>query len=141
MKTIRTTALLATLLALAAGPALAQPSHGGGHGGHGGGHGSGHGAHGAQGGGHGAHAAQGAAAASEKVSDFVEVEVRRVDSSRQRVTLRHGDIKELEMPPMTMVFAVAEPAMLEQLKVGEKAQVRIAQRGNTYTVMEVRPAP
>jgi Cu/Ag efflux protein CusF len=95
-----------------------------------------HGAHG----GHGSHGAH-AAAGDEKVSDFVDAEVRRVDAGRQRVTLRHAEIKTLDMPPMTMVFAVADAAWLQQLKAGDRVQVRVAQRGSTYTVTELRPAP
>jgi Cu/Ag efflux protein CusF len=89
--------------------------------------------------GHGSHGPHAAAQAVE--SDFVDAEVRRVDTARQRVTLRHGAMPALDMGPMAMVFAVAEPAWLETLKVGDKVQVRVALRGNTYTVTAVRPAP
>jgi Cu(I)/Ag(I) efflux system protein CusF len=109
---------LITLCAALALPAAAQTSSGG--------H-AGHGSH--------------AAAADAKESDFVDAEVRRVDASRQRVTLRHGPVPALDMGPMTMVFAVAEPAWLETLKAGDKVQVKISQRGNTYTVTALRPAP
>jgi Cu(I)/Ag(I) efflux system protein CusF len=91
--------------------------------------------------GHGSHGAHGGQAAADRTSDFVDAEVRRIDAGRQRVTLRHAEIKDLAMPPMTMVFAVAEPAMLQRLQAGDRVQVRIAQRGSTYTITELRPAP
>jgi Cu/Ag efflux protein CusF len=47
-------------------------------------------------------------------------EVRRIDRQQGKVTLKHGEIKSLEMPPMTMVFQVKDTAMLDRLKVGDK---------------------
>lgn len=91
--------------------------------------------------GHGGHGSHGAATAAAKESDFVDAEVRRVDAARQRVTLRHGEIAALDMSPMTMVFGVADPKWLETLKAGDRVQVKIAQRGSTYTVTALRPAP
>jgi Cu/Ag efflux protein CusF len=91
--------------------------------------------------GHGGHGSHGAAATAAKESDFVDAEVRRVDADRQRVTLRHGEIAALEMPPMTMVFAVADASWLGTLKAGDRVQVKITQRGSTYTVTALRPAP
>jgi Cu(I)/Ag(I) efflux system protein CusF len=90
--------------------------------------------------GHGAHG-HSASAPEARESDFVDAEVRRVDTARQRVTLRHAAVPALDMGPMTMVFAVAEPAWLQTLKTGDKVQVRISQRGSSYTVTALRPAP
>jgi Cu/Ag efflux protein CusF len=90
---------------------------------------------------HSGHGSHGADAGAAKESDFVDAEVRRVDAARQRVTLRHGEIAALDMSPMTMVFAVADPKWLETLKTGDRVQVKISQRGSTYTVTALRPAP
>ena len=49
-------------------------------------------------------------------------EVRKVDRVAKRITLKHGDIKNLGMPGMTMVFAVKDPAMLNQVKTGDKVK-------------------
>ncbi len=87
--------------------------------------------------GHDAHhpTAQAAAAAA----DFAEGEVRKVDKAAGKVTLRHGEIKNLDMPPMTMVFTAATPGMLDPLKVGDKVRFRAANQGGTYTVTEIQP--
>lgn len=51
-----------------------------------------------------------------------EGEVRRVDKSTGKITLKHGEIRNLDMPPMTMVFAVADKALLEKVKAGDKVR-------------------
>ena len=55
---------------------------------------------------------------------LAEGEVRRIDREQKKITLRHGPIASLDMPPMTMVFQVADEAMLAVVKVGD--QVRFA---------------
>src|SRR5262249_45636 len=49
-----------------------------------------------------------------------EGEVRKIDRSTGKVTIKHGPLQNLDMPPMTMVFRVKDPAMLDQLKEGDK---------------------
>ena len=45
---------------------------------------------------------------------LAEGEVRRVDKEGARVTIKHGEIRNLDMPPMTMVFQVRDKALLDQ---------------------------
>lgn len=70
----------------------------------------------------------------------VDAEVRRVDIRANKVSLKHGPIPNLDMPPMTMVFQVQEPTLLENLKAGDKVQVMIDQIDGTYTVLSLEPA-
>lgn len=51
-----------------------------------------------------------------------EGEVRRVDKSSGKITLKHGEIRNLDMPPMTMVFGVPDKALLEKVKAGDKVR-------------------
>ncbi len=51
-------------------------------------------------------------------------EVKKIDLKTQKVTLQHGEIKNLAMPPMTMVFLAQDPSMLAKLKVGDKVRFR-----------------
>lgn len=53
---------------------------------------------------------------------LTEGEVRKVDKATGKVTLKHGEIKNLDMPPMTMVFGVTDKALLEKLKAGDKVR-------------------
>ena len=53
-------------------------------------------------------------------------EVRKLDKANGRLTIKHGDIKNLDMPGMTMVFQVEDPALLDQVKVGDKIKFMAA---------------
>jgi Cu/Ag efflux protein CusF len=70
---------------------------------------------------------------------FTQGEVRKVDKAAGKVTLRHGPIANLEMPPMTMVFKVKEPAMLEKLKEGDKVSFKAEMVQGAYVVTELSP--
>ena len=67
----------------------------------------------------------------------VEGEVRKVDSAAKKVTIKHGEIKNLDMPAMTMVFHVSDPAMLDKVKAGDKVKFRADKIGGAYTVVEI----
>ena len=69
-----------------------------------------------------------------------DAEVRRVDTRANTVTLRHGDIKNLDMPPMTMVFQVKDPAWLQHIKAGDKVRFTADKVGGNYTVMSMEAA-
>jgi Cu(I)/Ag(I) efflux system protein CusF len=64
-------------------------------------------------------------------------EVRRIDKAQSKVTLKHGEIKNLEMPPMTMVFRVKDPAMLDALAVGDKVRFSVEKLDGQYTVTAI----
>ena len=49
-------------------------------------------------------------------------EVRKVDKATKKITLKHEEIKSLDMPPMTMVFRVKDPDMLNKVKPGDKVK-------------------
>jgi Cu(I)/Ag(I) efflux system protein CusF len=67
-------------------------------------------------------------------------EVRKVDKEAGKVTLKHGPIANLEMPPMTMVFRVKQPSMLEKVKAGDKVKFKAENVQGTYTVTEITAA-
>ena len=69
-----------------------------------------------------------------------DAEVTKIDKAQAKVTLRHGEIKNLDMPPMTMVFRVAEPKMLDGLAVGGKVRFAAEKRDGHYTVTQIVPA-
>lgn len=72
-------------------------------------------------------------AASDTMSDG---EVKKVDKSAGKITLKHGPLATLEMPAMTMVFRVKDPAMLDQLKVGDRIRFAAEKVGGYLTVTE-----
>ena len=69
-----------------------------------------------------------------------EGELRRIDQAGQRVTLRHGPIDNLKMPPMTMVFRLAEGVDLEGLAAGDQVRFRAESEGGSYVVTVLEKA-
>jgi Cu(I)/Ag(I) efflux system periplasmic protein CusF len=69
---------------------------------------------------------------------WISGDVRRVDPRAGKVTLKHGAITNLDMPPMTMVFAVADPALLKDLQVGARIEFSVDQIQGQYTVLRWR---
>ncbi len=80
-----------------------------------------------------------ATAAPAAKAETTEGEVRKVDKDNRKITLRHGAIKNIDMPPMTMAF-VAQSAMLGKVKVGDKVRFTAAMPGGvlTLTSLEVQ---
>lgn len=71
---------------------------------------------------------------------WTDAEVRKVDKDAGKVTLRHGEIKNLDMPAMTMVFQVKDRSWLEQLKAGDKVRFAAEKSNGAYVVTEMEPA-
>lgn len=86
-------------------------------------------------------AAQGAAgAAAPAATAMADGEVRKVDKGQGKLTLRHGPIANLDMPPMTMVFRVADPALLDNVKQGDKVKFSAEDRNGAITVTAIEAA-
>ena len=107
-----TTCLLAAFLAVTTLPTLAQHDH------------SGHG--------------MSMGSASAPAGPFTKGEVKGLDKREGKVTLKHGEIANLGMPPMTMVFKARDPAALEKLKVGDTVAFKAENVGGVYTVTEIK---
>ena len=71
---------------------------------------------------------------------FTEAEVRKVDKEAGKLTLKHGPIANLEMPPMTMVFRVKDASMLARVKTGDKVRFKAEKVQGAYTVTAIEPA-
>ena len=70
----------------------------------------------------------------------VDGQVTKIDQAQGKVTLKHGPIKNLDMDGMTMVFAVAEPAMLKSIKVGDKVKFEADRVSGRLTVTKIAKA-
>ena len=64
-------------------------------------------------------------------------EVRKVDKDAKKITIKHGPLDNLGMPPMTMVFQVKDPAMLNQVKAGDKVKFQAEKVGGAFTVTQI----
>jgi Cu(I)/Ag(I) efflux system protein CusF len=66
-----------------------------------------------------------------------EGEVRKVDKDAKKLTIRHGPIQNLDMPAMTMVFQVKDPAMVDKVNNGDKIKFNAEKIGGAYTVNQL----
>ena len=98
-------------------------------------------------GGHAGHSATSAPAPASVTApatagaEWAEAEVRRVDAANGRVTLRHGPIRSLDMPPMTMVFHARDPVQVSGLKTGDKVRFQAAAEGGKYILTQIEKQP
>lgn len=88
-----------------------------------------------------AQAAASAAAPADVAKELADGEVRRIDKGQGKVNLRHGEIKSLDMPPMSMWFVLKDPTWAESLKVGDKVRFVAEKVGTQYTIIEIELAP
>jgi Cu(I)/Ag(I) efflux system protein CusF len=82
----------------------------------------------------------GKSGATQVPVEMTEGEVRKVDTENQKITIKHGEIKNLDMPGMTMVFSVTDPAMLDKVKPGDKVRFMAANTDGKITVTQIQPA-
>lgn len=61
-------------------------------------------------------------------------EIKRVDKDAGKFTIKHGPLANLDMPGMTMVFRVKEPAMLDKVKTGDKIRFVAAKVNGVFMV-------
>jgi Cu(I)/Ag(I) efflux system protein CusF len=81
-----------------------------------------------------------AGVASQPAQSMSEGEVRKVDKEAKKITLRHGPLANLDMPAMTMVFQVKDPAILDQVKAGDKVKFVAEKVGGAFTITKIEPA-
>ena len=73
---------------------------------------------------------------------MVKGEVKKIDLAAGKITLKHGPIKSLDMDDetMTMVFRVQDPAMLKQVKAGDKVQFEAIRSTNGIAISKLQKA-
>ena len=81
-----------------------------------------------------------AAAGGMAMADMADGEIRKIDMDNKKITIKHGEIKNLDMPGMTMVFQVKDPAMLTTVKTGDKVRFKAEKSGGAIVVTEIQPA-
>jgi Cu/Ag efflux protein CusF len=68
-------------------------------------------------------------------------QVQKIDASAGKVTLKHGPMKALDMDmPMTMVYPVKDPSLLQGLKAGDKVQFQVERVNGQITVTNIEKA-
>ena len=88
------------------------------------------------------HGAHHLAAADSAPADMTVGESRKVDKDAQKFTIKHGEIKNLDMPPMTMVFRVKDPSWLDKYKAGDAIRFRVEKTpAGVMLVTDIQPGP
>jgi Cu(I)/Ag(I) efflux system protein CusF len=89
---------------------------------------------------HAGHHASTPSAPAPVAAEMADGEVRKVDKDAKKLTIKHGEIKNLDMPPMTMVFQVKDAAILDKVKAGDKIRF-VAQKSDTgFVVTDLQAA-
>ena len=81
-----------------------------------------------------------AAPSAQAQPNSIDGEVRKIDKDARKITLRHAEIKELDMPAMTMVFQVKDPSLLDKVKTGDKVKFKAEGSGGTFVLTEIEVA-
>lgn len=84
--------------------------------------------------------AQEVAAPADPISNaMTDGEIRKVDKDSKKITIKHEEIKNLDMPRMTMVFQVKDVAMLEKVKVGDMVKFSVEKSAGAMVITEIVP--
>ena len=67
-------------------------------------------------------------------------EVRKIDKDAGKITIKHGEIKHMEMPGMTMVFTAKDKNLLSNVKPGDKVKFMVVNEGGKMVVTDLQPA-
>ena len=70
--------------------------------------------------------------------EYTKGVVKKVDAKAKKLTIRHEELVNLDMPAMTMVFVVADPAMLETAKEGQAIEFVAERVRGKLTVVEMK---
>ena len=65
--------------------------------------------------------------AAATAQEYTSGEVTKIDAGQKKLTIKHGELANLDMPAMTMVFVVAEDSMIEEVAVGQKIEFQRGQ--------------
>lgn len=70
-----------------------------------------------------------------------EGEIKKIDKAQAKVTLKHGEIKNLDMPPMTMAFKAKPAQLLEGLNEGDRVSFTAEKVDGQYVVTQIKKLP
>jgi Cu(I)/Ag(I) efflux system periplasmic protein CusF len=71
---------------------------------------------------------------------MVDGEVVKIDKAQSRIRVKHAEIKNLDLPAMTMAFKVKDPAMLDQVQEGDRVKFSAEKVGGQFTITAIGKA-
>jgi Cu/Ag efflux protein CusF len=75
---------------------------------------------------------------SVSAAEYTKGVVKKLDEKANKVTIQHQELKNLEMPAMTMVFVVKDPTMLSKLKIGQNIEFVAERLNGKLTLTELK---
>ncbi|WP_431121513.1 copper-binding protein [Variovorax paradoxus] len=72
--------------------------------------------------------------------ELTDGEIRKVDKDSKKLTIKHGPLKSLDMPSMTMVFAVSDESVLDKFQAGDKVRFDAGKMDGKIVVTRIEPA-
>ena len=76
-------------------------------------------------------------AGGASAQEYTSGEITKIDTAQKKLTIKHGELTNLDMPAMTMVFVVAEDSMIEEVEVGQKIEVTADRVNGRITVTDI----
>jgi len=76
--------------------------------------------------------------AAALAQEYTKGEVTKIDAKQKKLTIKHEELTNLGMPAMTMVFVVAEDAMLEKVKAGQAIEFTAERVNGRITVTAIK---
>ena len=80
------------------------------------------------------------AALAQPVSGMTSGEVKKIDKTQMKITVKHEEIKSMDMPPMTMVFQVSDTKLLDTVRVGDKVLFQAEKRDGSMVITNLQAA-
>ena len=72
-------------------------------------------------------------------ASMTDGEVKKIDKDAGKITLKHGEIKNLDMPGMTMVFTVKDKSLLDKVQPGDKVKFHAVSGNGKLIVTDIQP--
>lgn len=72
------------------------------------------------------------------LSKMTDGEIRKVDKEAGKVTIKHGEIKNLDMPGMTMIFTAKEKSLLDKVQAGDKIKFAVVNDSGKMVVTDIQ---
>ena len=82
-----------------------------------------------------------ASTSSAAETSLTDGEIKKIDQAAGKVTIKHGDIKHLDMPGMTMVFTAKDKGLLANVKPGDKVQFMVVNESGKMVVTAITLVP
>jgi Cu(I)/Ag(I) efflux system protein CusF len=68
-------------------------------------------------------------------------EIKRIDVTQGKLTIKHGEIVNLDMPSMTMVFDLLDKNQITSIKKGDKVMFHVEMDGQRMVITDISVQP